>query len=129
MQDRKQFLKLDVSVFERNGKKEFAQLIKKNKLRTTRALNDFLIGMKNEALDTKEASRIILKFIVQQHISKEEEKHLKTQLADIFKIVGIGVPFMIIPGATLLIPFILKAAEKKGIDLYPSNFKGEKKLY
>jgi len=30
---------------------------------------------------------------------------------------------MIIPGATLLIFFILKAAEKKGLDLYPSNFK------
>lgn len=126
MQDRKQLLKLDISVFEKNGKKEFAQLIKKNKLRTTKALNDFLIGMKNEAVDTKEATRIIYKYISQQHISKEEEQHLKTQVADVFKIVGIGVPFMIIPGATLLIPFILKAAEKKGFDLYPSNFKSTK---
>ena len=128
MQDRKPLLRLDVTVFEKNGKKEFAQFIRKNKLRTTKALNDFLIGIKNEALDSKEASRIIFKFITKQHISKEEEKHLKTQLADIFKILGIGVPFMIIPGATLLIPFILKAAEKKGIDLYPSNFKAQKKL-
>ncbi|NOR27428.1 MAG: hypothetical protein GQ540_02750 [Lutibacter sp.] len=128
MQDRKQLLKLDVSVFEKNGKSEFAQLVKKNKLRTTRALNDFLIGMKNEATDTKEASRIIIKFVSNKPISKTEESHLKTQVADIFKIIGIGVPFMIIPGATLLIPFILKAAEKKGIDLYPSNFKGRKDL-
>jgi len=127
MQDRRQLLRLDISVFEKNGKKEFAQLIKKNKLRTTKALNDFLIGMKNEAVDTKEATRIIYKYISQQHISKEEEQHLKTQVADVFKIVGIGVPFMVIPGATLLIPFILKAAEKKGIDLYPSNFKSTKK--
>ena len=126
MQDRKQFLKLDVTIFEKNGKTEFAQLIKKNKLRTTRALNDFLVGIKNEAIDTKEASRIIVKYISQQKISKEEEKHLKTQVADVFKILGIGVPFMIIPGATLLIPFILKAAEKKGINLYPSNFSGKK---
>jgi len=123
MQDRKQLLRLDVTVFEENEKKEFAQLVKKNKLRTTQALNDFLIGMKNEAADTKEASRIIFKFIALQQISKDEEKHLKTQVADVFKMLGIGVPFMIIPGATLLIPFILKAAEKKGIDLYPSNFK------
>lgn len=123
MQHRKQLLKLDISIFEKNGKKEFAQLLRKNKLRTTQALNDFLIGMKNEAVDTKEASRIIFKFISNQTISKEEEKHLKTQVADIFKMLGIGVPFMLIPGATLLIPFILKAAEKKGIDLYPSNFK------
>ena len=126
MPDRKQFLKLDVTIFEKNGKTEFAQLIKKNKLRTTRALNDFLVGIKNEAIDTKEASRIIVKYISQQKISKEEEKHLKTQVTDVFKILGIGVPFMIIPGATLLIPFILKAAEKKGINLYPSNFSGKK---
>ena len=63
MQHRKQLLKLDISIFEKNGKKEFAQLLRKNKLRTTQALNDFLIGMKNEAVDTKEASRIIFKFI------------------------------------------------------------------
>ena len=126
MQDRKPLLRLDVTVFEKNGKSEFAHLIKKNKLRTTKALNDFLIGLKNEATDTKEASRIIIKFISQQQISKDEEKHLKTQVADVFKMLGIGVPFMLIPGATLLIPFILKAAEKKGIDLYPSNF-GKKK--
>lgn len=123
MQDRKKLLKLDVSIFEQHGKKEFAQLLRKNKLRTTKALNDFLVGMKNEATDTKEASRIIYKFISNQTISKEEEKHLKVQVYDIFKMLGIGVPFMLIPGATLLIPFILKAAEKKGIDLYPSNFK------
>ncbi|WP_299522322.1 LETM1 domain-containing protein [uncultured Lutibacter sp.] len=123
MQDRKQLLKLDISIFEKNGKSEFAQLVKKNKLRTTRALNDFLIGMKNEAADTKEASRIILKFISQQQISKDEEQHLKTQVSNVFKMVGIGIPFVLIPGATLLIPVILKAAEKKGIDLCPSNFK------
>jgi len=123
MQNRKQFLKFDVSIFEQHGKNEFAQLIRKNKLRTTRALTIFLIGMKNEAYDTKEASRIIYKFISQQQITKEEEKHLKTQVFDIFKILGIGVPFVFIPGATLLIPFIIRAADKKGISLIPSGFK------
>ncbi len=125
MQKKKQHLKVDLSIFENNGKKEFAQIIKKNKLKTTRALNDFLTGIKNEAAGTKETSRIIYKFISQQKITKEDEKHLKTQVYDIFKIVGIGVPFMLIPGATLLIPFIIKVAEKKGIDLVPSNFKGK----
>ena len=124
MQNRKQLLSLDISVFEQHGKNEFASLIRKNKLRTTRALNDFLIGMKNEASDTKETSRIIYKFISNQTILIEEENHLKTQVADVFKILGVGIPFVLIPGASLLIPFILKAAEKKGINLYPSNFKG-----
>ena len=122
---KRNLLRLDITIFENNGKEEFAQVVKRNKLKTARILNNFLIGMKNEAIDTKEASRIILKFTLKQHITKEEEKHLKTQVYDIFKIVGIGIPFMIIPVATLLIPFILKAAEKKGIDLYPSNFKGK----
>ncbi len=125
MQERKQLLQLDLSIFENNGKKEFAQIIKKNKLRTTRALNDFLTGIKNEASDTKETTRIIYKFILHQNLTKEDEKHLKTQVFDIFKILGIGVPFMLIPGATLLIPFIIKAADKKGIDLIPSNFKSK----
>lgn len=125
MPKEKQFKKIDVAIFENNGNKEFAQILQKNKLRANKALSDFLVGVKNEALDTKEASRIILKYITQQKISKEEEKHLKTQVYDIFKILGIGVPFMLIPGATLLIPFVLKAAEKKGIDIYPSNFKNK----
>tara|TARA_R110001583_G_scaffold4351_1_gene25162 strand:+ start:7780 stop:8118 length:339 start_codon:yes stop_codon:yes gene_type:complete len=79
--------------------------------------------MKNETTDTKEASRIIYKYISQQQITKEEENHLKTQVYDIFKILGIGVPFVFIPGATLLIPFIIKIADKKGISLIPSGFK------
>ncbi|WP_177219225.1 hypothetical protein [Lutibacter maritimus] len=54
--------------------------------------------------------------------------HLKTRVYDILKKLGIGVPFMLIPGATLLIPFILKAAEKKGINLYPTNFNGKLKI-
>lgn len=125
MQERKQLLQLDLAIFENNGKKEFAQIIKKNKLRTTRALNDFLVGVKNEASDTRETTRIIYKFVLHQNITKEDEQHLKTQVFDIFKILGIGVPFMLIPGATLLIPFLIRAAEKKGIDLVPSNFKAK----
>ncbi|AMC10217.1 hypothetical protein Lupro_02650 [Lutibacter profundi] len=126
MKEKKQPSTIDVSIFEKNGKKEFATLIKKNRLKTTKALNEFFVGIKNEALDTKEASRIIYKFILEQNITKEEEKHLKIQVYDLLKILGIGVPFMLIPGATLLIPFILKAAEKKGMNLYPSNFDSKK---
>lgn len=122
----KKLLKIDLAIFENNGKKEFAQVIRKNKLRANKALTDFLYGIKNEALDTKEASLIIYKYLSQQKISKKEEEHLKTQVFDIFKILGIGIPFMLIPGATLLIPFIVKVAKKKGIDLIPSNFKGNR---
>lgn len=123
MSDKRQYPKWDLSIFENNGKSEFVQVLKKNRQKSTKVLNDFLTGVKNEAADTKEATRIIVKYIASQQISQEEEKHLKTQVSDLFKILGIGIPFMIIPGATLLIPFIVKAAERKGIDLIPSNFK------
>jgi len=119
----KELIGMDLTIFEDNGKDEFAQIVKKNRLKTTKALNHFLTGIKNEAADTKETSHIIYKYIAQQKITIEDERHLKTQVYDIFRILGIGVPFMIIPGATLLIPFIIKVAEKKGIDLVPSNFK------
>jgi len=108
---------------KKKGKVECVQVILNNKRKTAKALHHFFIGVKNEAADTKEASRIIVKFIVHQKITKKEEKQLKLQVQDIFKILGIGVPFILIPGATILIPFILKIAEKKGIDLFPSNFK------
>jgi hypothetical protein len=124
----KKSTKLDLAVFEKNGKPEFVHIIKRNRYKATKALNGFLIGLKNEASGSKETSRIIVKFISNNKISKEEEKHLKNQVYDIFKILGIGVPFMLIPGSTLLIPFIVKVAEKKGIDLIPSNFKKNKEL-
>lgn len=126
MTKNKQPKKIDLAIFEKNGNKEFAQVIQKNKLRANKVFTDFLVGVKNEAVDTKEASRIIIKYLSQQEITKKEEKHLKNQVFDLFKIVGIGIPFMLIPGATILIPFILKAAEKKGVDLFPSNFKSKK---
>ncbi|MDV7187507.1 hypothetical protein R3X25_09465 [Lutibacter sp. TH_r2] len=118
-------IRIDLTIFEKNGQKEFVQIVQKNKLRANKAMNDFFRGIKNEAVDTKETSRIILKFVATQNISKIEEKHIKTQVYDMFKILGIGVPFVFIPGATLIIPFLLKVAEKKGIDLIPSNFKAE----
>ena len=123
----KKIIKLDLSVFEKNGKKDFALILKNNKEKTFKAFDFFMDGIKNEATDSKETRRILIHYISKQKISKEEELHSKTRVYDIFKKLGIGIPFMFIPGATLLIPFILKAAENKGIDLYPSNFK-EKKL-
>ena len=125
MEGKKRFLKLDLSIFENNGKKDFAEIIRNNKDKTVKAFDFFMDGIKNEATDSKETRRILIHYIAKQKITKEEELHLKTRVYDILKKLGIGVPFMLIPGATLLIPFILKIAEKRGIDLYPSNFKGK----
>jgi nucleoid-associated protein YejK len=127
-EEKKKILKLDLSIFENNGKKDFVQIIRNNKDKTVKAFDFFMDGIKNEASDSKETRRILIHYIAKQQLSKEEELHLKKRVYDIFKKLGIGVPFMLIPGATLLIPFILKAAEKKGINLYPTNFNGKLKI-
>jgi nucleoid-associated protein YejK len=127
-EEKKKILKLDLSIFENNGKKDFVQIIRNNKDKTVKAFDFFMDGIKNEASDSKETRRILIHYIAKQQLSQEEELHLKKRVYDIFKKLGIGVPFMLIPGATLLIPFILKAAEKKGINLYPTNFNGKLKI-
>lgn len=125
MSKKKEFLNFETTIIK--DKSDFTLILIKNKQKVSNALTVFLTGVKNEASDTKEASKIIIKYIAQQKITKEEEKHLKTQIYDIFKILGIGIPFMLIPGASIIIPFILKIAEKQGIDLFPSNFKSKNK--
>lgn len=118
---------IDLSIFENNNNSEFVIAVRRNKTKSTQALNQFIFGLKTGAADTRETSRIIYKFVAKQELTKEDELHIKTQVYDVFKMLGIGIPFMFIPGATLLIPFLLKAAEKKGIDLIPSNFRSNGK--
>ena len=38
---------------------------------------------------------------------------------------GNGICFMLIPGSTLLLPFLIKLANKRGINLLPYAFKTE----
>lgn len=40
--------------------------------------------------------------------------------------LGIGIPFALIPGASLLMPFLIKIASKKGIELLPTAFNEKK---
>ncbi|WP_300662831.1 LETM1 domain-containing protein [Fluviicola sp.] len=82
----------------------------------------FLLGVKTEYNGDKEAAGIIQKYIREGKISDEEEHVLKTQLADSLKIVGIGVPFALIPGASILMPILIKVADKHHIQLMPSAF-------
>ena len=86
-------------------------------------VHHFLKGLRIEGQAEKEAALIICKYIREGKISEEEEHILKTQLSDSFKIIGIGVPFLLIPGASILMPIIVKVASKHNIELMPSAFK------
>ncbi|ANW96187.1 hypothetical protein AXE80_07805 [Wenyingzhuangia fucanilytica] len=104
----------------------FRIFISKNRTKVSHALDTFFYGLKSEAKDTVNTTHIIQKYILHSgEITPEEEKFLKLYVYDMLKIAGIGIPFILLPGASIIIPFLLKAAEKRNIDLMPSNFKGK----
>lgn len=82
----------------------------------------FLQDVKTEYTGDKEAGSIIRKYLKGEKISEEEETILKTQLMDSLKIIGIGIPFVLIPGASVLMPILVKVANKHNIELMPSAF-------
>lgn len=82
----------------------------------------FLQGVKAEYNGDKQAAAIMQKFLKEGKITDDEEKVLKTQLMDSLKIVGIGVPFALIPGASIVMPILIKIAGKHNIELIPAAF-------
>ncbi|TAM96003.1 MAG: hypothetical protein EPN39_14075 [Chitinophagaceae bacterium] len=82
----------------------------------------FLHRIKMEGDGEKKAVLIIQKYIKEGKISEEEDLILKTQLMDSLKMVGIGIPFVLIPGASILMPILIKVAGKYNIELMPSAF-------
>jgi len=103
----------------------FKRFIRNNYTLVTNALDLFFKGVKEEAKDTKKTRLIIQSYVSKGKISTEDEKFLKFYMVDLLKIAGIGIPFVLLPGASIIIPFIIKAAEKRNINLLPSNFQKE----
>jgi hypothetical protein len=85
-------------------------------------IHHFLHNLKTEGKGEREAALIIVKFIREGKITTEEDHILKTQVMDSLKILGIGVPFILIPGASVLMPILIKVASKHNIELMPSAF-------
>jgi hypothetical protein len=79
-----------------------------------------LLSVHKEEANTKEAGLIIKKYVATGKITEEEEEMLKMQLADTLKIIGIVVPFVLIPGASVVMPVLIKVAGKHNINLLPS---------
>lgn len=87
----------------------------------------FVQKLSNEARETKEAAMIVAKYMTGEKITEEEGKALKEQFYDVLKIAGIGVPFALIPGSTILLPLIVSFAKKRGINILPSSFEEKEK--
>lgn len=82
----------------------------------------FVRALKEEAEETKEMALLIEKSRKGEKLTKEENKKIRRQFYDILKGIGIGIPFIIIPGATVLLGMALVYAKKKNISLLPSAF-------
>ena len=120
-----ELLDSELLLLDQEESKAFLSKIKKNRKKAGKALADFSKKMGNEAVETKEASKIFYKYLKGGDISKEEEHELKTQVYDLFKMMGIGIPFMLIPGSTLLMPFLIKVAKRYDVNLLPTSFTEE----
>jgi hypothetical protein len=84
------------------------------------AFEKMLDTWKKEGDNLNKTKEISLKFMETKSLSKEDETFLKLQLVDHLKILGIVVPFVLIPGASLIMPILIKVAKTKNIDLLPS---------
>ena len=125
MKDNVDLSKEELDLLEKKGAKEFARKLGENSKKASKAMRLFLRNVGTEAKETKEASKILVKFIREGKVEQQEEEELKQQVYDLFKMVGIGIPFFLIPGSALLIPFLMKIAEKRGVNLFPSAFSAD----
>lgn len=88
---------------------------------------NFSRKIKLEVWETKEAGMIAHKYMKHENVSAPERKFMLVQITDIIKIVLIGIPFAVIPGASILLPVIIKVSSKAGVNLLPSSFSIHKK--
>jgi hypothetical protein len=56
---------------------------------------------------------------------KMKKKELKLQFYVVLKLMGLGIPFFIIPVASVLVPFSFNLSTKLGMDILPISFKNE----
>jgi hypothetical protein len=86
-------------------------------------LKDFLSRLKQEGEETSEAYKILVRYTKGEKISKEDCDKFKTQMIDVLKLLGLGIPYILIPGSTLLLALLVSIARKYKIDILPSSFK------
>lgn len=122
MSKKPDYIEYEIDFFDKNCKIESSDKIKIKRNNVLFIFRKILVGLKTETQETKQAAKIAVKFVSKGSITKKEEKELRQQVFDILKTLGIGVPFALIPGAGILIPILIKIAQKKGLNLLPSAF-------
>ena len=82
-------------------------------------LNDFIIDflkrLKKEGNETSEAAVILSRYAKGEEVSKEDMDKFRNQMIDVIKVLGIGIPFTVIPGSSLLLPLVISIAKKYNI--------------
>lgn len=118
----KSFLR-ELNVFESTEQgRAFTQFLHKQRVKLVDALIVFLKKISQEAVETKDAGKLLGKYVTTGHLSEEEGEEFRKQMYDVLKMLGIGVPFFLIPGSSLLMPLLVKLADKYDIKLLPSAF-------
>ena len=79
-----------------------------------------VLSVHKEEANVKGVGTVIYKYVHTGKITEEDEQLLKLQVFDTLKIVGIVIPFVLIPGASIIIPILIKVAGKHHINLMPS---------
>ena len=85
-------------------------------------LKIFAHKLVEQGKETEAAAKIIEKHIMGEDVTHEEDVLLKQNIYDTLKIAGIGIPFILIPGASIVLPALIILAKKHNIDLLPSKF-------
>ena len=83
----------------------------------------FLKRLKKEGNETSEAAVILSRYAKGEEVSKEDMEKFRNQMIDVIKVLGIGIPFTVIPGSSLLLPLVISIAKKYKIDILPSSFR------
>jgi hypothetical protein len=102
---------------------KYLQSFDKTKNKLQEAILDFLRKIKKEGSETSEAAKILKRYASGEKVSKEDMDKFRQQIVDVVKILGIGLPFTLIPGSSILLPLVVKIAKKYNIDIFPSAFK------
>lgn len=81
-----------------------------------------------EARETRAALKLLKRQTRGDELSEEEERALKSQMFDVVKIVAVGIPFLVIPGASIVLTVLIVYLRRRNINILPSSFDDKAKI-